>query len=81
MSAGISGQEAGVSTGISSQDIGAGSGISGQETGMDTGISGNTSVTGQTGVMAEAESSMAAPTGTAGSAGAGNVMTAMEGSQ
>lgn len=45
------------------------------------GISGNTSVSGQTGVMAEAESSMAAPTGAAGSAGAGNVMTAMEGSQ
>lgn len=81
VSAGISGQEAGVSTGISSQDIGAGSGISGQETGMDTGISGNTSVSGQAGVMAEAESSMAAPTGAAGSAGAGNVMTAMEGGQ
>ena len=81
VSAGISGQEAGVSTGISNQDIGAGSGISGQETGMDTGISGNTSVSGQAGVMAEAESRMAAPTGAAGSAGAGNVMTAMEGSQ
>ena len=81
LSAGISGQEAGVSAGISSQDIGGGSGISGQETGMNTGISGNTSVSGQTGVMAEAESSMAAPTGAAGSAGAGNVMTAMEGSQ
>ena len=81
VSAGISGQEAGVSAGISSQAIGAGAGISGQETGMDTGISGNTSVSGQTGVMAEAESSMASPTGAAGSAGAGNVMTVMEGSQ